>query len=728
MANAMYSIGAIFELIDRFSGPLKQINTQSSIVETTMSRSTAVFNTGIAKAGAAIKGFGKIAAGTAIASITAGVGVATKQFIDFEENLHRSAAAFSDINSQSADFADRMAEIGQAARDVAAATEFNALEASNALTVLAQAGVESSNAVALLPQIATLATAANIDLAEATSMAVQSLNVMGMASDDPLVMAQNMQRMADVMAYTADSAKMSMSDVGAAIAAGGALFKDGNQDLNQFSAALTALAKNGIAGAEAGTALRNIMARISAPTGEAAQSLKALGIQTTDSEGNLLAFTDIIGQFEKSMAGLGDAERNFHIKKIFGVQEIAPFNALLAEGADSLNKYTAAAAKSTGAVTEKAEVIRSSIGNQIKVLMSALTELGFKFVEAFQTQGGNAIQSLTNFINSLDVSAIVAGVASLADFLAKVFSFLWNIKGVIVAIIATFAVIKTAMFAVGAFHTAMEVWQGIQIAFAIAANGSAAATSALAFASGTATTACTAFGVALTIITSPITWIIVAVGLLVAGFIALWKHIDGAREGFNNFLNLPVVQFLQEWIAPFNAIMLMVKGLLDGIANIKAAFANGGVAAGLKAIGGMLLNMVLAPVQALLEMLSKIPGLGKLADFGANKLEELRANLVSTAPTQAIQPAAQAKATYGSPANARQISDYAAMMQANSARAAQAATPVQAPVTQGERAAYTRTETNNNSYLQIGVEKGVNITKQSFAPGVNIQTATSGAF
>lgn len=690
-ANAMYSIGATFELIDRFSGPLKQINAQSSIVETTMSRSTAVFNAGIAKAGAAIKGFGKVAAGTAIASVTAGIGVATKQFIDFDENLHRSAAAFSDINSQSADFADRMADIGKAARDVAAATEFNALEASNALTVLAQAGVKSSNAVALLPQIATLATAANIDLADATSMAVQSLNVMGMASDDPLVMAQNMQRMADVMAYTADSAKMSMSDVGAAIAAGGALFKDGNQSLDQFSAALTALAKNGIAGAEAGTALRNIMARISAPTKEASASLEALGIQTTDSEGNLLAFTDIIGQFEKSMAGLGDAERNFHIKKIFGVQEIAPFNALLAEGAERLNEYTLAATNSAGAVTEKAEIIRSSLGNQIKILMSALTELGFKFVEAFQTQGGNAIQALTEFINGLDVSAIVAGVSALADFLAKVFGFLWKIKDLIIAIIATFAVIKTAMFVVGAYHTAMEVWQGIQIGFAIATNSSAAATSALAFASTTATTACTAFGTALTILTSPVTWIIVGVGLLVAGFVLLWKHIDGAREGFNNFLNLPVVQFLQEWLVPFNAIMLMIKGLLDGIANIKAAFANGGVAAGLKAIGGMLLNMVLAPVQALLEMLSKIPGLGKLADFGANKLEELRANLVSTAP--AAQPV-----------------------------------QAQAPVTQGERAAYTRTETNNNSYLQIGVEKGVNVTKQNFAPGVNIRTTTSGNF
>lgn len=708
--NAMYSIGAVFELIDRFSGPLKQINAQSSILETTMSRSTAVFNTGIEKAGAAVKGFGKVAAGTAIASITAGVGVATQQFIEFDENLHRSAAAFSDIDRASADFADRMAEIGQAARDVAAATEFNALEASNALTVLAQAGVESSNAVALLPQIATLATAANVDLAEATSMAVQSLNVMGMASDDPLVMAKNMERMADVMAYTADSAKMSMSDVGAAIAVGGALFRDGNQDLNQFSAALMALAKNGIAGAEAGTALRNIVARISAPTGEAWESLEALGIQTVDSGGNLLAFTDIIGQFEKSMEGLGDAEKNFHIKKIFGVQEIAPFNALLAEGADRLNEYTLAAENSAGAVTGKAETVRSSIGNQIKILLSALTELGFKFVEAFQTQGGNAIQALTEFISGLDVSAIVAGVSALADFLAKVFGFLWDIKGVIIAIIATFAVIKTAMFAVGAFHTAMEVWKGIQLAYAIVVKSSTAATSALAFASGTATTACTAFGTALTILTSPITWIIAAVGLLVAGFTALWKHIDSAREGFNNFLNLPVVQFLQEWVAPFNAIMLIVQGLLDGIANIKAAFANGGIAAGLLAIGGMLLNMVLAPVQALLEMLSKIPGLGKLADFGASKLEELRTNLVSTAPAE--QSVTQAKENYGTPAESMYTQR----------------TSAQAPVTQGERAAYTRTETNNNNYLQIGVEKGVNVTKQNFAPGVNIHTATSGAF
>lgn len=61
--------------------------------------------------------------------------------------------------------------------------------------------------------------------------------------------------------------------------------------------------------------------------------------------------------------------------------------------------------------------------------------------------------------------------------------------------------------------------------------------------------------------------------------------------------------------------------------DIKQAFTDGGFLAGIKMIGLTILDAILMPVQQLLEILSHIPGLGQLAQFGADKIEELRGNL-----------------------------------------------------------------------------------------------------
>ena len=57
------------------------------------------------------------------------------------------------------------------------------------------------------------------------------------------------------------------------------------------------------------------------------------------------------------------------------------------------------------------------------------------------------------------------------------------------------------------------------------------------------------------------------------------------------------------------------------------AFKTQGILGGLKAIGRVLLDAILMPVQQLLELLAKIPGMANLAGAGAQKIYELRQNL-----------------------------------------------------------------------------------------------------
>lgn len=481
-----YEVSTTFALVDRASAALKSIGASGDAVSGRLNASLLKAQERVTAFGETAKAAGKMLIGMGVAAAGTGLVIATKQYADFDAALHGAGAAFSDVDSSAADFEERLHEIGLSARAVAAATEFDAKQTADAMATLARAGVDSSNAIALLPGVADLATAACVEMNEAVGMAVGGLNVMGMMSDNPEILAQNMKRLSDVMAYTADSANMSLTDVSEAITAGGAFFKTANNDLNMFSASLTALANNSIVGAEAGTHLRNIMTNLSAPTDKAAAALKSMGIATTDSSGNLLSLSDIVGQFNKAMVGMGDAERNANLYAIFGKQNIAAFNALLNTGADALEGYAATAANSMNAAMQKAEALRGSLINKLNVLKSALTEKGFQFVDAFAGKGSNFITELTESISNFDVTPLVNGLTTALNVITKIVQTAWTFRGVIIAVVAAMTtwrlVTDAIVIAQKAHNVITTVATGAQIAYASVIKGSTAAQSALAFA------------------------------------------------------------------------------------------------------------------------------------------------------------------------------------------------------------------------------------------------------
>lgn len=544
-----YEVSTTFALVDRASAALKSIGASGDAVSGRLNASLLKAQERVTAFGETAKAAGKMLIGMGVAAVGAGLVVATKQYADFDAALHGAGAAFSDVDSSAANFEERLHEIGLSARAVAAATEFDAKQTADAMATLARAGVDSSNAIALLPGVADLATAACVEMNEAVGMAVGGLNVMGMMSDNPEILAQNMKRLSDVMAYTADSANMSLTDVSEAITAGGAFFKTANNDLNMFSASLTALANNSIVGAEAGTHLRNIMTNLSAPTDKAAAALKSMGIATTDSSGNLLSLSDIVGQFNKAMVGMGDAERSANLYAIFGKENIAAFNALLNTGADALEGYAAVAANSMNAAMQKAEALRGSLINKLNVLKSALTEKGFQFVDAFAGKGGNFITELTESISNFDVTPLVNGLTTALNVITKIVQTAWTFRGVIIAVVAAMTtwrlVTDAIVIAQKAHNVITAVATGAQIAYASVIKGSTAAQSALAFAT-TGTKIATAIftvvmkgaafatglmssavGVLNTLfVATPIGWIVLLIMGLIGVIVLCVKHWD----------------------------------------------------------------------------------------------------------------------------------------------------------------------------------------------------------
>ena len=121
---------------------------------------------------------------------------------------------------------------------------------------------------------------------------------------------------------------------------------------------------------------------------------------------------------------------------------------------------------------------------------------------------------------------------------------------------------------------------------------------------------------------NPISLIIVAIAALIA---MVYKAIE-AWDTWGAALTLV--------LGPIGIIVNLVMTLKSHWDSIVEAFNNGGIIGGIKRIGIVLLDCILKPVQQLLEMIAKIPGVGDIAKGLASKVENLRRSLDLITPEE----------------------------------------------------------------------------------------------
>jgi hypothetical protein len=127
---------------------------------------------------------------------------------------------------------------------------------------------------------------------------------------------------------------------------------------------------------------------------------------------------------------------------------------------------------------------------------------------------------------------------------------------------------------------------------------------------------------------NPIGAIVTAIAALVAIIVVIIRHYNkwGAA-----------VSFL---LGPLGMLINIVQAFRRNWEDVKKAFSEGGFLEGLKKIGAVLLDSLLMPIQQLLELVSRIPGLSGIAGKGAEKILALRERLgVRTAGEEAATTA-----------------------------------------------------------------------------------------
>lgn len=240
----------------------------------------------------------------------------------FESSMSQVAATMGLTVDEVKNGSETFTILQDAAIEAGATTAFSASQASEALNYLALAGYDAEQAATALPKVLDLAAAGNMDLATTSDMVTDSMSSLGLEMSE-------MESFMDKMAKTSQKSNTSVEQLGSALLTVGGTAKNLAGGVTEANTCLGVLADNGIKGAEGGTALRNVILSLSAPTDKAAGALEELGIQVADAEGNMRPLPDIMKDLNGSLNGMGGIAKADYLNQIFNKVDLKSVNALM---------------------------------------------------------------------------------------------------------------------------------------------------------------------------------------------------------------------------------------------------------------------------------------------------------------------------------------------------------------------------------------------------------------
>ena len=275
--------------------------------------------------------------------------------------------------------------LSAAAEEMGAATKFSATQAGDALNYLALAGYDANKSVSALPTVLNTAAAGGLDLAYASDLITDSMSVLGIGMDE-------LESFSDKLAKTSQKSNTNIAQLGEAILTVGGTAKT-------LSGGVTA--DNGIKGAEGGTALRNIILSLSAPTDTAAEAMKRLNVSAFDSQGNLRDLSEVFADFNAALAPLTDQQKTQALNEIFNKVDLKAVNALLGTSAERFDELEGYIENCEGAAAEMAKTMDDNLTGDLTIMSSALEGLGITAFDKFENPMRSAVQAVTEDISQL---------------------------------------------------------------------------------------------------------------------------------------------------------------------------------------------------------------------------------------------------------------------------------------------------------------------------------------
>jgi len=455
----------------------------------------------------------------AIDNLSQAIDTAIKPGVDLNKNM-------AELSAITGVTGDKLKEIEGYARQ--AAKTFGGSAAAGVESyklILSQLGPDIAKTPAALKamgdNVAILSKTMGGDTIAATEVLTTAMNQFQVSLDDPTKAAGVMSSMMNVMAAAAKEGSAELPAIKAALENSGMAAKMAGVSFEELNASIQVLDKAGKKGAEGGVAIRNVLATLSEGRFLPPETQKALvkaGIDIQNLGNTSLSFRDRLNLLKPAM---NDAAL---ITKLFGKENQNAALALIS-GTDEIGRLTTAVT-GTQSANEQAQIVMGSFSEKMARIKATVEDFG---ISLFNVVKG----AIPGFKIAVLAIQGVVGALTLVNMLACISENAWAVS--------LWAKVK-AMWQSLIATKAQVLWSGIVV-------GATVAWTAVQWLLNAA------------FLASPIGWIVLGIGALVAGIILAWNKFEGFRaviltvwdtiKGFGNILKTFVLD--------------RVKGIISGL-------------------------------------------------------------------------------------------------------------------------------------------------------------------
>ena len=386
---------------------------------------------------------------------TAAVGVGS----DFESGMTLVAATMGITTEEIAAGSEEFDKLQKAAKEAGATTQFSATQAAEALNYMALAGYDADKSIETLPTVLNLAAAGGMDLATASDMVTDSMSALGDA-------AGTTEGFVDKMAKTSQKSNTNVQQLGEAILTVGGTAKNLAGGVVEMNTVLGIFADNGVKGAEGGTALRNVILSLTAPTDKAKKQMEALDLQVFDANENMRPLNETFNDLNGILGTMTQGEQTEVLNSIFNKVDLKSVNALLANSGERFDELSGYISDCDGAAADMAATMNDNLQGKVTILKSGLEGLGIAAYEKFKTPLTNAVENITEVIGQLQTDLTDGSLSGALEKIATGFGNMVEKASEIVA-----AILPTLLEGLGWIadngETIVSVLAGIGAGFAV---------------------------------------------------------------------------------------------------------------------------------------------------------------------------------------------------------------------------------------------------------------------
>lgn len=317
------------------------------------------------------KGFSTAKMVTGMAAVGT-VAVATGVALDSLNKAATFEQQMTKVGVISGSSAGEMKKLSAAALQLGADTSLSASEVADGMNELATKGYSATNILSAMPGMIAAAESSGEDLALTSNVVASALNAFNLEGTES-------SRVADIMAMTANKTAAGVEDLGYSFKYAAPWANSLEISMEELAAATGSMVDKGLAGEQAGTALRMGLSRLAQEPKKAEKALKKLGVTAFDQEGNFTSLNQLIDDLRDSTKELSKQDKIKSIGAIFGVEAASGWLTLIDSAPDKLDKLTESLEKSEGAAQKAADAMKDNYGGALEQLQGSFESAQIAF-------------------------------------------------------------------------------------------------------------------------------------------------------------------------------------------------------------------------------------------------------------------------------------------------------------------------------------------------------------